>query len=282
MQPPRRQRERHPVRIARTSNFGLSSYAMRCPRAQQNPWSHNMRSSVVVTPDFACHSASQGGPRILDLGCGDGTRAIALASSGCLRVIGLDASKIMIDVAIQRAARRRVNVTFVCGDPCTTPFDSCSFDEVMILGGLFGHTGTVRSDADLLREAKRVVKPCGLLHLSFDDGDWIRSNLRPESVEGFATGFIYRHRSLADAGRSLRTEVTSADERCGMCWRETIVERLYTPREVTELLHRVGFGSITYEDSPKGDAPSHSDAIPPRHVIHARAGRSGTTLHLVQ
>ena len=49
-----------------------------------------MRSSVAVTPDFARYSASQGGPRILDLGCGDGARAIALASSGFLRVAESD------------------------------------------------------------------------------------------------------------------------------------------------------------------------------------------------
>lgn len=238
-------------------------------------------SSLALAPDFARHSASQGGPHILDLGCGDGARAIALASSGFHRVTGLDASKIMIDLAIQRATKRHVNVTFVCADPCATPFDTSSFDEVMILGGLFGRTGTARSDADLLREAKRVVKPCGLLHLSFDDGDWIRSNLRPESVEGFATGFIYRHRKLTDAGRSLHTEVTSADERCGMCWRETIVERLYTRQEATELLYRIGFYSITYENFPQGNAPTHADGIPPRHLVYARAGRGGT-LHLVQ
>lgn len=136
------------------------------------------------------------GPRLLDLGCGDGTRAIALAGRAFNRVTALDAAESLIELARRRAAKRHVAVTFVCGDPWATPFQAAQFDEVMLLGNLFGHSNSLRSDVELLREAGRVLKVGGRLHLRFSDGDWVRRHFRFESVEGLPTGFVYRHRSL--------------------------------------------------------------------------------------
>jgi SAM-dependent methyltransferase len=232
-----------------------------------------MRTSPVVNFDIVRYRKSQSGPRILDLGCGGGERAIALATRSFNQVTGLDSTQTLVDLAVQRAVKRRVDVAFVCGNPCATPFKTGSFDEVMILGGLFGHAETARSDVELLREVGRVLKRGGRLHMSFSDGDWIRANHRADSVRGVPTGFIYRHQTLSRDGYSMRTEILSSGEEEGIASQETVIEWLYSPREVTDLLFRLGFGAIAYDGEVGRSAPRPKSATPPKYVVHCKAGR---------
>jgi SAM-dependent methyltransferase len=238
-------------------------------------WRHKVQQSSAVDSEIVRYRKSQSGPRLLDLGCGDGERAIALASRSFNHVTGLDGAKSLIDLAIQRAVKRRVEVAFVCGDPCATPFRAGSFDEVMLLNGLFGHTGTAKSDVMLLREAGRVLKPGGRLHVGFSDGDWIRANYRAEAVEGLTTGFRYRRRALSGDGHSLRTEVLSSGEACGIARQETAIERLYSPRDVTDLLYRLGFNAITYDAEMGRRTSTRARPAVPQHVVHCKLGLRG-------
>ena len=115
----------------------------------------------------------QPGARALDLCCGTGDVAFALAKEG-VKVVGLDFSAPMLAVAQDRGARRSVparpaaNPQFVRGDAMNIPFPDASFDIVTIAYGL-------RNLAKLeqgLREMWRVAKPGGrLLALDFGKPD---------------------------------------------------------------------------------------------------------------
>jgi SAM-dependent methyltransferase len=229
-----------------------------------------MRAALAVSPQIVRYRKNADGPRVLDLGCGTGERAIALARRSFNHVTGLDAARNLIDLAVQQAVRRCVEVVFVCGDPGATPFPTGSFDEVMVLGTLFGHMGSARGDVQLLREAGRLLKPRGSLHLKFPDGNWIRANYRADAVEGLPTGFIYRQRTLSGDGHVLRTDVLSSSEEFGIAHQETVSENLYAPRDVSELLHRVGFGSIAYDDVLGGKAPANTSSGAPVHLVHCK------------
>lgn len=106
----------------------------------------------------------QPGDRALDLCCGTGDVAFALAQKGAV-VTGLDFSEPMLAVAGERMAKNQASlIRFLQGDALHTPFADATFDIVTISYGL-------RNLADFgagLEEMARVAKPGGrLLVLDF-------------------------------------------------------------------------------------------------------------------
>lgn len=103
------------------------------------------------------------GDRALDLCCGTGDVAFALAQTGA-EVTGLDFSPAMLEVARARAERQTGRVTFLPSDTLHLPFADNAFDAVTISYGL-------RNLADFeagLAEMQRVARPGGrLLVLDF-------------------------------------------------------------------------------------------------------------------
>lgn len=230
-----------------------------------------MQIALTSTTDILRYRQTSEGTRVLDLGCGDGERAIALAGRRFNRVTGLDSSISILELARQRAARRKVDVSFVCGNPRATPFASGTFDEVMLLGSLFGHGTTANEDEDLLKETNRLLKANGRFHLRFADADWIREHYRSESLESLPTGFIYRAGTLSRDGRHIRTEIFSSEEGIGIARHETQHEWLYSRHELTDLLQRRGFSAITYDMEARNGQPKHYFFPIPHHIAHCRA-----------
>ncbi len=106
----------------------------------------------------------QPGERALDLCCGTGDVAFALARKGAT-VDGLDFSEPMLAVARERQAREnRTKVTFTQGDAQQTPYADATFEVVTISYGL----RNLASFEGGLAEMWRVAKPGGrLLVLDF-------------------------------------------------------------------------------------------------------------------
>jgi demethylmenaquinone methyltransferase/2-methoxy-6-polyprenyl-1,4-benzoquinol methylase len=107
------------------------------------------------------------GERALDLCCGTGDIAIALASLGA-EVVGLDFSKPMLQVAKLKAQNSKSKVDFVQGDAQKIAFPENSFEIVTIGYGL----RNLSSLETGLREMQRVASPGGrLLVLDFGKPD---------------------------------------------------------------------------------------------------------------
>ncbi|PHX94865.1 MAG: bifunctional demethylmenaquinone methyltransferase/2-methoxy-6-polyprenyl-1,4-benzoquinol methylase UbiE [Pedosphaera sp.] len=114
-------------------------------------------------------AAVQPGESALDLCCGTGDVAFALAEAGA-RVTGMDFSAPMLAVAEARKVKVGVAAgpVFLQGDALRTPFPDAHFDVVTISYGL----RNLASVDDGLREMWRVLKPGGrLLVLDFGKPD---------------------------------------------------------------------------------------------------------------
>jgi len=114
-------------------------------------------------------AAVQPGDAALDLCCGTGDVAFALAEAGA-RVTGMDFSAPMLAVAEARKVKvsDAAGPVFLQGDALRTPFPDAHFDVVTISYGL----RNLASVDEGLREMWRVLKPGGrLLVLDFGKPD---------------------------------------------------------------------------------------------------------------
>ncbi len=99
-----------------------------------------------------------GGKRVLDVGCGDGTYAIAAAARGA-RVTAADTAAPMLEAARRRAADHHMELELARADVADLPFDDESFDAVLGVTVLC----FVSDAAGALREMARVLVPGGRL-----------------------------------------------------------------------------------------------------------------------
>ena len=98
------------------------------------------------------------GMEVLDLACGHGRIANALAARGC-RVTGLDATPLFLDRARHDAAAREVAVAYVGGDMRELPWTG-RFDRVINWFSSFGYFDDA-GNRRVLAEVARVLRPGG-------------------------------------------------------------------------------------------------------------------------
>ena len=114
-----------------------------------------MRKKTVALAQAAA------GEKVLDVGCGTGTLAIALRAKvgpgG--EVVGLDAAPEMIAVARDKAAKRGADIDFRVGLIEEIPFPDDSFD--LVLSSLMLHHLPENVRQEGLAEIRRVLKPGG-------------------------------------------------------------------------------------------------------------------------
>lgn len=122
---------------------------------------HEKRFSHPLRVDWLAQYLKNPRAGILDYGCGYGRTLAELSLAGFQSLVGTDFSERML-------ARARVtapSAALVCNDGHSLPFRNDSFDAVLLFAVL---TCTPDSDEQrlLLAEARRVLRPGGLLYVS--------------------------------------------------------------------------------------------------------------------
>ena len=113
---------------------------------------------------YAVRAASvRPGEAVLDVACGTGDLTEAFAQSAAGRVVGLDFTREMLDVARFKKQRlenaRSGKIEYIEGDAQNLPFADGSFDVVSIAFGI----RNVADPAKAVREFSRVLRPGGRL-----------------------------------------------------------------------------------------------------------------------
>jgi ubiquinone/menaquinone biosynthesis C-methylase UbiE len=101
------------------------------------------------------------GSRLLDVGCGTGTLAIAAwrRSQPVGSVVGVDISEKMLAAARRKAGRAGLDIPFLQADAAELPFEDACFDIVTITTVM--HMVPEERRRSCLREAFRVLNPGG-------------------------------------------------------------------------------------------------------------------------
>lgn len=164
------------------------------------------------------------GQRVLDVGCGPGRHAHALAAAG-IEVVGLDISQRFIDLASETAPP---GASFVRGDARAMTFESTFDAAISLCQGAFGLVG-LGADEDVLRGIARALRPGGRAAVSaFSSYFSVRYQVTDEGGASF------------DAGTATATETTEVRDEAGRAAAVQLYTTCYTPRELALLAERAG------------------------------------------
>jgi ubiquinone/menaquinone biosynthesis C-methylase UbiE len=98
------------------------------------------------------------GESVLDVGCGGGREAFALATLR-LSVTAVDYTPAFVETCARNARERGLAIRVLQADAAELPFDDEAFDHVVMIGQLLGHVRPRERRLRVLREIRRVMKP---------------------------------------------------------------------------------------------------------------------------
>ena len=155
------------------------------------------------------HLGLADGERLLDVGCGLGEAALALAEDLGERgeVVGIDVSEQMLRVARTNARSARCRVRFTAGDACSLGEPDDSFDAVRSERTLQWLADPAAAVAEMLR----VLRPRG--RVSLIDTDWssFRMDVGDETLAALVRDAMRTERARpSNVGRRLHELVATA------------------------------------------------------------------------
>jgi len=215
----------------------------------------------------------QEGQYVLEVGCGLGRTACAMAREGGCRVVGVDSSERMVARSRERARRQGMGsrVQFTVADAQELPFDGALFDVVVDESV----TAFVKDKGKAVSEYVRVVKSGGhvglnevtwmrtpspelveYLSLVMGQADFLTSGGWKELLEGSGLGDLTVRSYAFDARRQFVEEVRQLDLRETMggwyrlltqsvanpAYREFVKQVMSAPRNLFRFVKYVGYG----------------------------------------
>ncbi|MBD2844663.1 class I SAM-dependent methyltransferase [Paenibacillus sp. IB182496] len=137
------------------------------------------------------------GAAVLDVGCGMGRHALALAAAG-YRVTGVDLSEELLNEARKHDSEKAV--AWMRGDMRALPLPAASMEATVNFFTSFGYFEPETDNAHVLRELKRVLRPQGRCLIDFLNPGDVASRLVPysERVDALTGWTIREHRRIED------------------------------------------------------------------------------------
>ncbi len=221
-----------------------------------------------ATPLFVKLLGDRGveGARVVELGCGSGATAAALSEAGH-RVIGIDSSRAMIEIARAKAPRARFRV----GSWTDTDIPEC--DCILAIGEVLGYVGPARGTMAELRDvfgrARAALSPGGYFVFDLATPGRVPGGEASSYRVGDDWAILFTAQEDAVGERLQRRITTFRKIDGGATYRRTEEVhrlRLWPSREVAEALREARFTVQIRRGYGR------EDYVPGHRVFVARAG----------
>jgi len=183
------------------------------------------------------------GQRVLDVGCGAGRYARALARRG-LRVTGVDLSHELLEEARERSPGTPGAPTYLHWDARDLPFRQ-QFEGALSMFTSFGYFDRRDDDLRLMRGVQRALVPGARFVVDYLNETAVRENLEPATEMSVGDLEILMERRIEDDGAAGPTVLkhVRASHRATDVVQAEFEERvrLYSADEVDALLAEAGF-----------------------------------------
>ena len=211
----------------------------------------------------------QEGARVLDLACGHGRHAIALAQRGMV-VTGQDLNEDYLRRAREDAVREGVEIETVHGDMRDIPFTD-EFDAVINMFTAFGYFDSEDEDMRVLQAVANALKTGGKLLLDTINREWVLSNYAQNDwhTDDDGNTFLeHREFDLVTGRNRVTFSIVTADGNRRESPGHDV--RLYTLTELARLLDAAGLRlSAVYGDY---DAAPYAINTPRLIVVATKDG----------
>ncbi len=182
--------------------------------------------------------------QILDMCGGHGRHALELSRRGFKNVTVLDYSSYLIELGKKKAKEEKLNTVFIKGDARNTGLPGRSFHFIVIMASSFGYFINEADNKKILDEAFRLLRLGGTLLLDLPDKEYLLQNFKSSSSHDVNEEItVVREKELGNNIIYSRERVLS--KRDGCIRDRTYCTHLYSPDQISAMLHSAGFSTIT-------------------------------------
>jgi|SRR5215471_1044946 len=214
-----------------THEYFEHGYALRwgLPAPSERVWQHaaDLWSLLDLSPVR----------RVVDIGCGHGRHALALAERGA-DVVGVDSAVALLNRARDLAAVRPTRIHWIRGDMRRLPLRSACADAAVLMDA-FGFFDTEDENDAVLLEAARVLTHGGRLVLKVANGSLILADFRETEREERDGAVIAVTNMLTSDPPRLTQRIRITGPRGNGEYERR--QRLYRVEDVSTALARAGF-----------------------------------------
>ncbi len=205
-----------------------------------------------------------GAHRVLDVACGTGQHALALAEKG-FEAVGADLSEKMVEQARRHAAERQLDVPFVVA----------GFDAVLCLGNSLPHVLTATDLSQALQDFRACLRPGGLLLIQNRNFDAVLARrerwMEPQAYQEDGSEWVFIRFYDFDADGRLTFHILTLQRRSRGVWDQQVDSTRLWPQQEAELrsaLAQAGFVELKSWGDLQGTAFDASSS--PNLVLTAR------------
>jgi SAM-dependent methyltransferase len=182
----------------------------------------------------------QGGD-VIDLCCGPGRHAIALAKRG-IRVTAVDRSEFLLSKAKAEAAKLNLEIEFV-SDDMRQFVRSHSFSLILNMFTSFGYFDDKEDDLTVLRNAYQSLKPGGAMLIDILGKEPLARKYQPtSSTQGTDGSLLIERHEICEDWTRCRNEWILVKGKTAKSFK--FQTRLYAGQEMKDVMRRAGFEEV--------------------------------------